>query len=151
MNAVVVLVFVLFWAVGPDPVWGLPSGAPSSACSSLAPNPDRHLAQPMDEDTLPHVLNISNLSLDDGDGDEYGYKPGEVYFCRLYPLCKCVEHNYSLNWLEGMQLGDGKRDIESTLVARAIIVWQLLSWIHGKVYFVMQGPIKSPMILLISR
>ena len=81
MNAVVMLALVLFMCIGPGTVQGLPSGAPSSACSSLTPNPDSHLAEPMDEDSLPYVLNISSLYLGDGD---YGYEPGEDYSCKLY-------------------------------------------------------------------
>ncbi len=52
-----------------------PSGAPMSACDTLAPNPFSHGAPP-NTDPIPYSIDLSDF--DEGDG-VLGYQPGTTY------------------------------------------------------------------------
>ena len=87
MNTVVTVLSLCLAVVAcPLPVHAFSSGAPSGACSTLSPDPSRHLGQPQ---SSPVPYNIDLAVFDDGNGS-FSYQPGMSYqrerykrFCNL--------------------------------------------------------------------
>ena len=75
MHVPVVAVLVMA-ALLPEGSWALPSGAPSSACATIAPI--FHAGSSQDLNSSPYTLNISALS--------GGYVPGNTYMCMYINL-----------------------------------------------------------------
>ena len=61
-----------------DVAEGLSTGAPSPACSTLAPLQSMHLNAPPQTSDVPYEVDLSDL--DDGTGN-YTYIPGATYSC----------------------------------------------------------------------
>ena len=61
-----------------DHTEGFSSGAPSTACSTLLPDPGSHSSGPQPDITNPYVVDLT--ALDDGTGQgTYSYVPGQTY------------------------------------------------------------------------
>ena len=74
------LAFTLLLISSATPALSFPSGAPLSACDTLAPNSTEHSAPPQLTD-IPYVLNLSEFF--DQSLGRFTYNPNRTYNSRL--------------------------------------------------------------------
>ena len=78
-SAVLILCVCLIVPLG---VVCLPNGAPTTACTDIAPNPLGHQAEPQPVNTNPYLLDISSLPID-SETMMHIYEPNTTYQFKL--------------------------------------------------------------------